>query len=522
MTGEIVWPVDVNRTNGGRSEEPMIISHDLGTSGNKASLHEPTGRLVAAVTVDYPTRFGDGGVAEQDPDEWWTAVATATRLLLDETGTAPSAIDGLGISGQMMGAVFLDARRRPTRPAIIWADHRSTAEADLLTEAIGLDAAYRLLGHRVHPTYTLAKIMWVRTHQPDVWARTRHVCTAKDYVTHRLTGELVTDPSDASGTNAFDQRTGEWSAELLDAAGLDASLLPPVVPSTSVAGGLTPEASEHTGLPAGTPVVVGGGDGPMAAVGAGVIEPADGAYVCLGSSSWVSASALAPLHDPELRSMTFNHVVPGRYVPTATMQAGGASLTWVMELVGAGPRDFAEHLAAAAGVGAADEGLYFLPYLLGERSPHWNAAAAGTFAGLERHHTAAHLVRAVLEGVAFNLRTCIEAFTENGVPIDGVDAIGGGASSDVWLQVMADVWQVPVRRRSIVAEANSLGAAVTAAVGLGVVDDFSVARELSAVTAEFVPDGGRATASAAQHDVFRDAYVRLEPWFARRREGSAA
>jgi xylulokinase len=286
-----------------------------------------------------------------------------------------------------------------------------------------------------------------------------------------------------------------------------------VVPSTTVVGGLTAAATDHTGLPAGTPVVLGGGDGPMAAVGAGVISPEDGAYVCLGSSSWVSASSDAPLHDPSMRSMTFNHIVPGRFVPTATMQAGGASLSWVMEVVGAADGGYEELLGVAATVPAADDGLYFLPYLLGERSPHWNAAAAGTFAGLQRHHTPAHLVRAVLEGVAFNLRTCIDAFTENGIAVDGVDVIGGGATSDVWMQVLADVWQVPVRRRSIVADANSLGAAVTAAVGLGLVDGFDVARTLSSTTAEFLPDRGRDDVGRAQHAVFVDAYTRLEPWF---------
>lgn len=491
----------------------MIVAHDLGTSGNKASLHDDTGRTVAAVTVDYGTRFAAGGVVEQDPEDWWEAVGEATRRLLDETATPASEVHGVGLSGQMMGAVFLDGAHRPVRPAMIWADHRSTRQADHLLDAVGQAAAYRELGHRIHPTYTLAKIMWVREHEPDVWARTRHVCVAKDFVVHRLTGELVTDPSDASGTDAFDQTTGAWSATLLGAAGLDPDLLPPLVPSTTVVGGLTAAAAEHTGLPEGTPVVLGGGDGPMAAVGAGVIAPEDGAYVCLGSSSWVSAASDAPLHDPHMRSMTFNHIVPGRFVPTATMQAGGASLSWVMEVVGASDGGYEELLAAAANVPAADDGLYFLPYLLGERSPHWNAAAAGTFAGLQRHHAPAHLVRAVLEGVAFNLRTCVDAFTENGIAVDGVDVIGGGATSDVWMQVLADVWQVPVRRRSIVADANSLGAAVTAAVGLGLVDGFEVARTLSSTTAEFLPDRGRDHISRAQHEVFVDAYTRLEPWF---------
>lgn len=493
----------------------MIIAHDLGTTGDKASLHDDTGRTLATVTVDYPTDFAPGGVAEQDPEHWWGAVGTASQQLLQDSGVPASAVTGVGLSGQMMGAVFLDPDHRPVRPAIIWADHRSTAQAAQLLARVDQKAAYAELGHRIHPTYTLAKVMWVRDNEPETWSRTRHVCVAKDFVVQRLTGTLVTDPSDASGTDAFDQLSGTWSTRLLEAASVDPSLLPPVMGSTSVVGGLTPDAAAHTGLLVGTPVVLGGGDGPMAAVGAGVITPEDDAYVCLGSSSWISASTTAPLHDPAMRSMTFNHVVPGHFVPTATMQAGGASLSWVMDVLDAGDRGYGELLSAAAGVTAADEGLYFLPYLLGERSPYWNAGAAGAFVGLQRHHTPAHLVRAVLEGVAFNLRTCIEAFTENGIPVDSVDVIGGGATSDVWMQVLADVWQLPVRRRTIVADANSLGAAVTAAVGLGLVDGFDVARSLSTTTAEFVPSD--ATASAPeQHAVFVDAYGRLEPWFDRR------
>lgn len=495
----------------------MIVAHDLGTSGNKASLHDGSGRTVATLTVDYPTDFADGGVAEQDPEHWWAAVGAATRALLETARVPGSAVRGVGISGQMMGAVFLDEDGRPVRPAIIWADHRSTEQADRLLAEVGQDEAYRRLGHRIHPTYTLPKLMWVRDHEPEHWARTRHVCVAKDFVVHRLTGVLVSDPSDASGTDAFDQTTGTWSTRMLDAAGITPEVLPELVGSTAVVGGLTGAAAAHTGLPAGTPVVMGGGDGPMAAVGAGVLTPADGAYVCLGSSSWISASSTEPLHDPAMRSMTFNHVVPGHFVPTATMQAGGASLSWVMELLGRSGAGYDAALLAAATAPAADEGLYFLPYLLGERSPHWNAAAAGTFAGLQRHHGPASLVRAVLEGVAFNLRTCIEAFTENGIAVDGVDVIGGGATSDVWMQVLADTWQLPVRRRSIVAEANSLGAAVTTAVGLGLVEDFGVARELSTTTAEFLPDTGRADRAADQHALFREAYDRLEPWFDRRR-----
>lgn len=491
----------------------MIVAHDLGTTGDKASLHHDDGRLVAAATVTYDTTFAPGGVAEQDPEDWWQAVGAATRKLLADTGTPPGEVRAVGFSGQMMGAVLLDEADRPVRPALIWADHRSTEQADRLNQALGEQAAYRLLGHRLHPTYSLTKVLWVREHQPEVFARVARVCLAKDYVVARLTGTLVTDPSDASSTNAYDQAAGRWSRRVLEAAGLDAGLFPEIVPATTVVGGLRAEAAAATGLNAGTPVVLGGGDGPLAALGAGVIDPEDGAYTYLGSSSWVSLSAGEPLHDPELRTMTFNHVVPGRFVPTATMQAGGASLDWWVDVLrpGRDPGRFADLTADAAEVDTG--GLYFLPHLLGERSPSWNAQAAGAFLGLGRHHTQAHLTRAVLEGVAFNLATCVQAFREAGHPVDRVDAIGGGAASDLWLQILADTWGATVRRRSIVEEAGSLGAAVTAAVGAGLVDGFGVARTLSQVTAEFAPDPDRHAAAQRRHRVFLDAYERLEPWF---------
>lgn len=491
----------------------MIVAHDLGTTGDKASLHDDTGRTLATFTAEHPTRFDADGVAEQDPERWWSSVGEATRGLLERAGARAEDVSVVGLSGQMMGAVFLDEEHRPTRPAIIWADHRSQGQAHRLLEAVGQESAYRELGHRIHPTYTLSKIMWVREHEPEVWSRTRRVCVAKDFVVQRMTGTLVTDPSDASGTDAYDQAGGRWSQRLLAAAGIEEDLLPPIVPSTTVVGGLTPDAAAMTGLRADTPVVLGGGDGPMAAVGAGVLTPDDAAYACLGSSSWISCSSRSPLHDPQLRSMTFNHVVPEHFVPTATMQAGGASLSWVMELFGGGADTYQRLLKEASRVSAADEGLYFLPYLLGERSPNWNANAAGTFAGLQRHHGPGHLVRAVLEGVAFNLRTCMGAFTDGGIGLECIDVIGGGAQSPEWMQVLADIWQVPVRQRTIVTDANSLGAAVTAAVGAGLVDDFGVARTLSSLAAEFTPEAARADRSAEQHQVFLDAYHGLESWF---------
>ncbi|WIB25723.1 xylulokinase [Curtobacterium sp. MCSS17_015] len=494
----------------------MILSHDLGTTGDKATLVDRNGAVVAAVTVGYPVVFGAGGLAEQDPNDWWTAVSEATVRLLAGSAVVPGDVDVVSFSGQMMGVVPVDGAGEPVRPAIIWADTRSGPQCRAIARSVSMEECYAITGHRLNPTYSLSKTAWLRENEPGAFARTRRVLQAKDWVAFRLTGVMVTDPSDASGTNAYDQRTGTWSDELLGAAGLDPSLFPEIVPSTTVIGTVTTAAALETGLLAGTPVVIGGGDGPTAALGAGIVSAEDGAYAYLGSSSWVSVSADRPLLDPAMRSMTFNHVVPGAYVPTATMQAGGASLQWVTNVLAPGREDrYRTLLAAAAGARAADDGLFFLPYLLGERSPYWNPAARAAFVGLHIDHGPANMTRAVLEGVAFNLNTGLRAFTENGVAVESVAAIGGAAASDLLLDVFADVWDVPVVARTLVDEANSLGAAVVGGVGVGVFDDFGVARTLSAERGRHEPDAARHHALERAYESFLDVYDRLEPVFDR-------
>lgn len=491
----------------------MIIAHDLGTTGNKASLHSDDGKMLQHCTVPYPAHFASGGVAEQNPMDWWEAVGQATKKLTQMANVSANEITGIGISGQMMGAIFLDENYNPTRDAIIWADFRAQKQSDYLIEKVGLEKAYKRLGHRLNPTYSIAKVMWVRDNQPEVWGKTRHICIAKDFINHKLTNRFVTEPSDASSTNCFDQLNLVWDEEILKVADIPVSYFPEIVKSTSVIGGLTSAAADHLGLNVGTPVVAGGGDGPMAALGAGIISPTDGAYACMGSSSWVAVSTVKPLHDAKMRSMTWNHIVPNQFSPTATMQAGGASLQWIVEnLMPASEKDrFNILLGEAEKVSSADDGLYFLPHILGERSPYWNPSAAGAFIGLGRHHDRSYLVRAVLEGVAFNLLTCIQAFTDNGVPIDQVDVIGGGAESALWLQIFSDIWGVKVRSRSIVEDANSLGAAVTTLVALGK-GEFSMVKQLSTITAEFNPSSD-SKKYARQHEIFLDGYNKLEDWF---------
>jgi xylulokinase len=492
----------------------VIISHDLGTTGDKATLVSNDGKLVAAVTASYPTDFGPRGKAEQDAEHWWTGLCTATKALLEQAAVRPENIDVVSFSGQMMGAVLLDSAGEPVRPAIIWADTRSGAQCSTLIERVGMARGYAITGHRLNPTYSLSKIMWVRDQEADAFRRAVAVLLAKDFLAYRLTGVVATDPSDASSTNAYDQRTGKWSEELIEAANLTPSLFPEIVPSTAVVGKVTAAAAAQCGLLAGTQVVMGGGDGPMAALGTGIVGPESGAYAYLGSSSWVSVASHAPLHDPAMRSMTFNHVVPERYVPTATMQAGGASLEWIIETLSPDPGEgYGRLLEQAADVHAAQDGLYFLPHLLGERSPYWNPAARGVFAGIGRHHGPAHLTRAVLEGIAFNLYACVLAFLENGTSIGAVHAIGGAARSDLLLQICSDVWGLPLSRLSLVDEANAIGAAIVGGAGVGIFDGFDVAERFSQKVTTMEPDPGRHERYLGEFPLFLEAYRRLEPWF---------
>lgn len=491
----------------------MIISQDLGTSSVKASLYDDRAGLVASATRSYPTHLGPGGAAEQDPEVWWQAVVDSTRELLVTTGVDKDAVAGICVAGQMMGAVCLDAAMVPVRPAMIWSDQRATAQSARFNSVLGSGRAYLLGSHKVAAGYTAPKLMWVRDNEPEVWQQVRHVCVAKDYVNMRLTGVLVIDHSDASSTGVYDINTQSWSPELLDAAGLDVALFPPIVESTAVVGTLRPDVADLLGLNASTHVIAGGGDGPMANVGAACVSPHDNGYVCIGTSAWFSTTTSEPLFDPLERSFSYRAVVPGLFTPCATTQTGAGSLDWFLRASSEnGARiDTGARIAEACQVPAADDGLYFVPYLLGERTPWWNPAATGVLAGVRMHHQRPHLTRAILEGVGFSLALCMQPL---GTPADlgrPVSVIGGGARSDEWLQLLATIWGTPVQRRSAALAGTGLGAAITGLVGLGRAE-FTLAREVSTVVAEFLPEPG-AERYRAHLDRFVQTYQAMTPWF---------
>src|SRR5271157_2931715 len=305
-----------------------LLAHDLGTSGNKATLYTYDGALVASRTAAYDTHYFNGNWAEQNPEDWWQAICLSTRRLLEEAKAHASDIAVVALSGQMMGCTPVDREGAALRPSILYCDQRATAETRQILSKIDLAGFYRIVGHRASASYPLEKLMWVRDHEPDVYARTYKTLCAKDYINCRLTGRMATDYSDASGANAFDLNTFRWSEKIVELAGLDGEMFPEPLESTAILGTVTRQAAEETGLKEGTPVAVGGGDGSCAGVGVGSIRPGT-AYNYLGSSSWVALTVEKPIVDSEMRTMNWAHCVPGYLHPSGTMQTAGSSHAWL-------------------------------------------------------------------------------------------------------------------------------------------------------------------------------------------------
>lgn len=495
-----------------------ILAHDLGTTGDKATLFDADGALLASAFDPYPTAFPRAGWAEQQPEHWWRAFCATNRQALERAGVPARDIACVVFSGQMMGMVAVDRRARPLHEALIWADQRAVAEIADVATRIDPARVYAITGHRLSPSYSAGKMLWLRRHQRARYDETYKFVQAKDYVVSRLTGAFVTDPSDASSTNLYSLEDGAWSPELVDAFALPVEKLPEIRPSTAVVGEVQPAVAEESGLHAGTPVVIGGGDGACAAAGAGVVR-AGVAYNYIGSSSWIGIATDAPILDPLQRTFTWAHLVPGMFTPTGTMQAAGSSFQWARDQLA--PEE--KEAAARLGLSAYDlmnlqaeqappgaRGLIFLPYLLGERSPRWNPLARGGFIGLTVRHGRPELIRAVLEGITYNLRVILDAFLAQGTQIASLRVIGGGAQSALWNAIMADVFGIPVLRLSLLGEATSTGAALAGGIGVGIWPDFDQIDRLVRVERVTEPDARRHAHYAALYDTFNRIYTALE------------
>lgn len=497
----------------------LILAHDLGTSGNKATLFGEEGELIASTNHSYPTDYAAGGIAEQDPAHWWEAVCVTTRKILE--GRDADRVAAIAFSGQMMGCLCVDKNGVPLRKHILYCDQRSTKEEAAFAKRGGIDEIYQITGHRASASYGATKLMWVRDNQPEIYKKTDKMLNAKDWLNFRLTGRMVAEPTDASSTNLFDLKGGVWSGKLVEAAELEMSMLPELVLSTDVVGGLTNDAADALGLKPGIPVVAGAGDGICAGVGAGSVA-AGRTYNYLGSSSWVATSSPEPVYDPLKRTFTWAHAVPGLFHPTGTMQTAAGSYAWlkseicreetrIAEEEGASPYEIMNQTASESPPGA--NGLIYMPYLLGERSPRWNPLARGGFCGLQMSHRRSDIVRSVLEGVSMNLAVIISIFRERGAPVNEIIVIGGGAKGALWRQIMADVYESEILQPNYLEEATSMGAAIIAGVGAGIYKDFSVVDRFFSIVDRTKPNPATKPVYDKNRDVFERLYAALEPVF---------
>ena len=441
-----------------------VLGIDIGTGGSRAVLIDDDGGIIATATAEHqPFTSPRPAWAEQDPDDWWRACQLAIRSVVNDSGVSADAIACVGLSGQMHGAVLLDTHDEPLRPSIIWCDQRTEAECRWLDETIGRPRILGFTSNPALPNFTLTRLLWVRAHEPDTWSRVRRVLLPKDYVRLRLSGEYATDVADASGTLMLDVARRAWSREMLDAADIDPGVLPAVFESPAICARVSPSAAALTGIPAGTPIVAGAGDQAAGAIGMGITRPG-AVSVTIGTSGVVFAATDRPATDPAGRLHTFCHAIPDRWHVMGVTQAAGLSLRWFRDLLAAGV-SYDQLTGEAAAVPPGADGLLWAPYLMGERTPHCDPNARAALVGLSASHGRGHIVRAILEGVAFSLRDTFSIFAEMGVPVGSVRLGGGGARSALWRQIQADVFAQPVDTAAA-DEGAAYGAAILAAVGI--------------------------------------------------------
>ena len=485
---------------------------DVGTGGTRALLVDQKGEVRAGFTAPHEDiRMERPLWAEQRPEDWWQAGQKAIRGVLAEAKIAGKKVKGVGLSGQMHGLVLLDGDGKVIRPALIWCDQRSQAQVDRINQLVGRDNILSYTANPVLTGFTLPKLLWVRDNDQPSFDRTRMVLLPKDYLRYELTGVHATEVSDASGTALFDVVMRRWSHQMLDRLKLDRAVLPRVYESSEITGEITARAAELTGLAEGTPVAGGGGDQASSAVGNGIVEP--GAVSCtVGPSGVVFAHMERASYDPAGRVHTFCHAVKGAWHVMGVTQGAGLSLQWFRNQLTPGiPYD--ELTAEAATAQPGSQGLFWLPYLMGERTPHLDSTARGGWIGLTAKHTRADLIRSLLEGVCYSQKDCLDIIDQMGVPVNSVRLSGGGAKSVFWRQLFADVFAKRVVTLAS-QEGSAYGAALLALVGTGAYASVpeacrAVIREVETVT----PRPHEAQLYRRGHEVYRSIYPSLKPLY---------
>ncbi len=485
---------------------------DVGTGGTRALLLDENGNVAAGCTEAHAEMQMQKPLwAEQDPDDWWRATQAAIRGVLREAQVDGASIKGIGFSGQMHGLVMLDAAGTVIRPSLIWCDQRSQSQVDWIHSRIGRERVIQLTANPSITGFTLPKLLWVRDNDPASYDRLHTVLLPKDYVRFKLSGELAQDVSDASGTGVFDVANRNWSRPMLEELGLNPSWFPPVFESSQLCGRITTEAAVATGLHPGTPMVAGAGDQAASAVGNGIVET--GIASCtLGTSGVVFAHMDAPAYDPGGRVHTFCHAVPGKWHVMGVTQGAGLSLQWFRNTLAPG-ESYDSLMTQAAEANLGSNGLFWLPYLMGERTPHLDAAARGGWIGITARHQRRDLIRSIIEGVSFSQKDCLDIIVEIGVELIRVRASGGGAKSLFWRQILADVF---ARRVSTVAsqEGSAYGAGLLAMVGTG---GFSSVTEACSAcvkdTTMIDPRPRESVSYSRQHEIYRTLYPTLKATF---------
>jgi xylulokinase len=497
----------------------FVLGIDVGTGGTRAVIMDALGSVVASATEEHqPFVSPKIGWAEQHPDDWWRAAGVAVRGAVSAAGLRPEQIACVGFSGQMHGAVMLDEAGEVVRPALIWCDVRTQAQCDELNQKIGSARLIQLTCNPALANFTLTKLLWVRENEPELWKRVRWVMLPKDYVRFRLTGDRAIDMADASGTLMLDVAHRRWSSEVLQAVGVDVAMLPALYESPDVCGKVSRAGAAATGLKEGTPVVAGAGDQAAGATGMGIVRPGS-VSATIGTSGVVFAATDRPALDPQGRLHTFCHAVPGRWHVMGVTQAAGLSLRWFRDqLLGdgsgkTGAVTYEQLTTEARETAAGADGLLWTPYLMGERTPHLDPKARAALVGLTASHTRAHVVRAILEGVAFSLQDTFTIFQEMKVPVSKIRLGGGGARSPLWCQIQADVYGQEVERVEA-EEGAAYGAAILAGVGAGIWPSVDSACDAVVKAKDRVnPVPANVKTMAASYQAYRRVYPALKTIF---------
>lgn len=491
----------------------LLLGVDLSTTGAKALLIDETGQTIASASTPLTLSTPRPLWAEQQPRDWWEATVASIRAALATAEATGDEVRGIGLTGQMHGLVLLDEHGEPLRPAILWNDQRTAAECDEIRASVGRSRLIAVTGNDALPGFTAPKALWVRHHEPDVYARAAHMLLPKDYIRYRLTGDFAMDKADGSGTLLFDLAARDWSPEVTAALDIPRPWLPPTYEGPDITGTISAEVAALTGLAAGTPVMAGGGDQAAQAVGVGAINPGIAA-ITLGTSGVVFAATSTPLHEPEGRLHAFCHALPGRWHLMGVMLSAAGSLQWLRDTLAPGV-SFDALMDEAAQAPAGCKGLLFLPYLSGERTPHPDPLARGAWVGLTVRHTRADMVRAVLEGVAFGLRDGFTLLAQVGLGnLARVRISGGGGRSPLWRAILASVLATPLET-VVASEGAAYGAALLAGVGADVWPDVSAACAATiqpgAIT---VPNNDWQAEYERLYPVYQSLYLALKPTFA--------